>query len=140
MLSHDIENKALFDTLKKHKESGYRVLMDLTAVDYVTHTKILYLLHNPDTFERMFITTTVQRGESIPSVTTLWEGANWYERELWDMFGIHITDHPDLTRILMPDDWRGHPLQKDYALTEEPVEFKHNVHPKVPSEIIPHVR
>ncbi len=140
MLSSEVEKTNLLDSLKSEKEAGFRVLMDLTAVDYITHTKILYLLHNPDTFERKFITTSIQRGESIPSVTALWEGADWYERELWDMFGVHITGHPDLARILMPDDWHGHPLRKDYALTEEPVEFKHDVHPKVPSEIIPYVR
>ena len=86
------------------------------------------------------MTVSLARGEEIQTVTDLWAGADWYERELYDLFGIHFHGHPDLTRILMPDDWHGHPLRKDYALTEEPVEFKHGVKPKLPSQIIPNVK
>lgn len=123
--------------LEDLKASGFTVLMDLTAVDYGTHMEALYFLHNPATLERRCIRMPA---EGLQTVTHLWEGANWYERELYDMFGIHFEGHPDLTRILMPDDWKGHPLRKEYPLTEEPVAFKHGVEPKIPSEIIPHVR
>ncbi len=130
--------------LKSHPEPGYEVLMDLTGVDYLQptkRTKVVYWLHNPTTFQRLRIFLYAARDESLPSVTHLWEGANWYERELFDLFGVKFEGHPDLKRILMPDDWIGHPLRRDYALTEEPVEFKHDVKPKVPSEIIkPYVK
>lgn len=122
---------------------GYAVLMDLTGVDYITpvvQTKVVYWLHNPDNYQRVRVTLFARRDEPIPSVTDLWAGADWYERELYDLFGVKFEGHPDLKRILMPDDWKGHPLRKDYALTEESVEFKHGVKPKVPSEIIPNVK
>lgn len=124
-------------------ESGFATLMDLTGVDYLTptkHTKVVYWLHNPAIYSRIRIAVRVEREEKIPSVTDLWAGADWYEREIFDLFGVTFEGHPDLKRILMPDNWKGHPLRRDYALTEESVEFKHGVKPKVPSEIIPNVR
>lgn len=124
------------------KQAGFEVLMDLTAVDYqvpTKRTKVVYWLHNPANYERIRIIIFVVRKESLPSVADLWEGADWYERELFDMFGINFEGHPHMKRILMPDDWKGHPMLRDYALTEEPVEFKHGVKPKVPSQIIPYV-
>lgn len=125
--------------LKNAATGGYEVLMDLTGVDYlepVTGTKIVYLLHNPHNLARLRVCLFAERGEKIPSVTSLWAGANWYERELFDMFGVDFEGHPDLKRILMPDDWKGHPMRKDYPLTEEPVDFTHGVKPKIPSQII----
>lgn len=130
----------LLSTLKN--EFGFEVLMDLTAVDYIypeIKTKMVYFLHNPKTYERIRVISFVNRDNAIDSVVPLWEGADWYEREVYDLFGIIFKGHPDLKRILMPDDWMGHPLRKDYPLTEESVEFKHGVKPKNPSEIIPHV-
>lgn len=133
---------ALKELLSFFLKQGYDVLMDLTGVDFLTpepRTQLLYWIHNPTTLERIRIALFVKRGESAPSVVDLWAGANWYERELYDLFGVVFEGHPDLKRILMPDDWRGHPLRRDYLLTEEPVAFKHGVKPKIPSEIIPHV-
>ncbi len=124
-------------------QPSYQVLMDLTGVDFLepeVRTKIVYWLHDPTSLERLRVFIYVARGEVIPSVTGIWEGCNWYERELYDLFGVHFEGHPDMKRILMPDDWKGHPLQRDYPLTEVPVEFKHGVKPKVPSEIIPYVQ
>ena len=119
------------------KNSGYDVLTDLTGVDYLAptkRTKVVYWLQNRTDLQRVRVTLYAAREDVIPSVTEIWAGADWYERELFDLFGVHFEGHPSLKRILMPDDWVGHPLRRDYALTEEPVEFKHGVKPKVPSE------
>lgn len=125
------------------KGRGFLTLMDLTGVDTLEpfpRTKIVWWLHNPKTYERLRVVAWVKRDDKIESVVDLWSGASWYERELYDLFGILFEGHPELKRILMPDDWEGHPLRKDYPLTEQAVEFKHGVKPKIPSEIIPHVR
>lgn len=131
--------KEILAFLKQTPEPGYEFLIDLTAVDYLQpkpRTKVVYFLYNPTTHQRLRVFISAKRLSVIPSVTDLWKGANWYECELYDLFGLHFEDHPDLKRILMPDDWSGHPLLRDYALTEEPVEFKHGVMPKTPSQII----
>ncbi len=135
----EVHKESLKSVLSFLKQAGYEVLMDLTAIDYlvpIVRTKIVYWLHNPTNYARVRIILFIARDETIPSVTDLWEGANWYERELYDMFGVLFEGHPDLKRILMPDDWRGHPMRRDYALREVPVEFKHGVKPKIPSQII----
>lgn len=139
----EVGKEHLIAVLTSLKDSGFEVLMDLTGVDYIhpfKKTKVVYWLHNPVNYQRIRVVLYAERNESLSSVTSLWEGADWYERELYDLFGVLFQGHPDLKRILMPDDWVGHPLRRDYALTEVPVEFKHGVKPKVPSEIIPYVK
>lgn len=135
--------KRLLSYLKGTPGPGFEVLTDLTGVDYLfpeKRTKVVYWLHHPRSYERIRVICFVKREEILPTITDLWSAADWYERELFDFFGITFEGHPNLKRLLMPDDWVGHPLLKDYALTEEVVEFKHGVRPKVPSEIIPGVR
>jgi NADH/F420H2 dehydrogenase subunit C len=72
---------------------------------------------------RLRLQVWVDDGEPVPSVVSVWPTADWHEREAWDMFGIPFEGHPNLTRILMEDDWEGHPLRKDYPLGGEPVRF-----------------
>lgn len=129
--------------LARGENTGFRMLIDITAVDYIEpreKSRVLYFLHQPETLKRIKVSVEIERGGSLPSITELFEGADWYEREIFDLFGISFEGHPNLKRILMPDDWHGHPLRKDYALTEESVAFKGSVKPKVPSAIIPYVK
>ena len=72
---------------------------------------------------RLRVQTWVDDGEPVPSVVSVWPTADWHEREAWDMMGIPFDGHPNLVRILMEDDWEGHPLRKDYPLGGEPVRF-----------------
>lgn len=102
---------------------GFSLLVDVTCVDYLNYRDardrfgLVYLLANTTTNER--ITLRVYVGESdpvVPSAVALWEGANWLEREVYDMFGIVFEGHPDLRRILLPDEFTAFPLRKDYPL------------------------
>ena len=96
-------------------------LSTVTAVDrYPAEPRfeVVYHLHSIERNERARVKCRL-RGEDpvIESVTGVWRGANWYEREVFDLFGIRFPGHPDLRRIMMPDDWEGHPLRKDYPVT-----------------------
>lgn len=98
----------------------YIRLSAVTAVDWHPANprfEVVYHLHSLEPFRRLRVKCKVG-GEKpeIESVYSVWRSADWYEREIWDMFGIHFTNHPNLQRILMPTDWEGHPLRKDYPV------------------------
>ena len=129
----------ILQALGAAREMGFRLLTDLTAVDrYPAQPRfdVVYLLTSVEPPARMRLMVHLAADQTAPSATSLWPGANWLEREAFDLFGIRFDGHPDLRRILMPDDWEGYPLRKDYPLVEEPVEFQGHT-PKVPSQIIP---
>lgn len=111
----------LLETLKQF--AGFDLLVDITAVDYLHYPDakdrygVVYCLSNTETGERVIVKTFVNDPEpTVPSVYTLWRGADWMEREVFDLYGVKFTGHPDLRRILMPDGFIGHPLRKDYPL------------------------
>ena len=114
----------VFEVLRWLKEEkGFDLLVDVTCVDYLHFREarnrfgLVYLLANTQTNERLTIRTFVNDPEpEAPSVVPLWEGANWLEREVWDMFGIRFAGHPDLRRILLPEEFTAYPLRKDYPL------------------------
>lgn len=120
---------ALCSFLKDDPDLQYDFLSDVTAVDYPEREKrfdVVYNLYSIPKRWRIRLKVTVGEEESVPSITSLWASANWSEREVFDLFGIRFDNHPDLTRIVMPDDWVGHPLRKDFPLTQEEVTFSHN--------------
>jgi len=112
---------ALLTWLKR--EGGFDLLVDITCVDYLNYRDatdrfgLVYLLASTATNERLTVRTFLNEPNlTVPSAVPLWQGANWMEREVFDMFGIVFAGHPDLRRILMPDEFEAYPLRKDYPL------------------------
>jgi NADH-quinone oxidoreductase subunit C len=100
-------------------EQRFNRLSGITAVDWHPSNprfELVYLLHSLPGNARVRLTCTIGDPAEIDSVTGVWRAAGWYEREVFDMFGISFRNHPDLRRILMPEDWQGHPLRKDYPV------------------------
>ena len=101
-------------------EAGFNHLSDLTAVDYLDREPrfdVMAIMANHKTCTYLRLKTVVDDNQPVDSLTPVWVGANWFEREVWDLFGIDFTDHPGLKRILLPADYTGHPLRKDYPIT-----------------------
>jgi NADH-quinone oxidoreductase subunit C len=111
----------------------FNVLIELTAVDYLPRDprfEVVYHLLSVSGRRRLRLKVRVGDAGYVPTVQTVWPAAGWLEREVWDMFGIVFDEHPDLRRLLMPEDWDGHPQRKDYpvqiqkdAQTYEPLEI-----------------
>ena len=132
------DRASYLDVVRALRDDGYQMCVDVTGADYLAHTtRSLPAGVRPERFEVVVnvlsfdpprrIRLRVQVPESdatLPSLFELHPGTEAMERETYDMFGIVFEGHPDLTRILMPDDWEGHPLRKDYGVGRIPVQFK----------------
>jgi NADH-quinone oxidoreductase subunit C len=122
----------IHEALSGLRDDGYRLLVFLTCVDHLADAsrewparyELVYQLRHLDTKEQLRVRTFVDGDPPhIDSVHDLFPPANWDERETYDFFGVVFENHPDLSRILMPDDWVGHPLRRDYPVGGEVVEF-----------------
>jgi len=103
-------------------EFGFTMLADLTALDYPKEAKrfqVVYQLYSFSRNERLRLKVPLADGETIASVIPVWGVADWLEREVYDMFGIRFERHPNLRRILLPEEWQGHPLRKDYGILQQ---------------------
>jgi NADH-quinone oxidoreductase subunit C len=109
-----------------HDDEQFDYCVDITAVHYPQREEpfeVVWILYSFPHNQRVRVKTSIQDGEAAPSVVPLWSTANWLERECYDMFGIRFDGHPDLRRILLPDEWKGHPLRKEYGIIQQDQEW-----------------
>ena len=105
--------------LRSDAAAEFDYCSDVTAADWPPRPQrfdVIYCFYSTRLRHRLRVKVRAAEGEPVPSVTGIWPGANWLEREVYDQFGVNIVGHPDLRRILMPDEWQGHPQRKDYPL------------------------
>ena len=106
------------DTARRLRDDGFDFLQNLTAVDWIKEERIELVYHlwsYAQNLERVVKIDLPRTQPEAPSVADIWRAAEWYEREQFDLFGVVFSGHPDLRRILLPDDWPGHPMRKDYV-------------------------
>jgi len=132
------------ELVRAFKNDGFEMCVDLCGVDYLEHldrplpegvvgTRFEIVVNLLSLYKRQRVRIRVQAGDNEPrvdSLFTLYPGTEAMEREAFDLFGILFTNHPDLTRILMPEEWEGHPLRKDYGAGRVPVQFKESPGPR----------
>jgi NADH-quinone oxidoreductase subunit C len=107
-------------------EEQFDYCVDITALHYPQREKqfdVVWVLYSFARNERIRVKTQIADGAMLPSSVPIWAGANWLEREVFDMFGIKFDGHPDMKRILLPDGWKGHPLRKDYGILQQDNEW-----------------
>jgi len=103
------------------EELNFDFMLFVTAVDYQTHLEVVYGVRSTAKNQDLLFKTRVSaEAPRVPSLAGLYPAADWDEREVFDLFGVEFAGHPNLTRILLPDDWEGHPLRKSYPLTKRP--------------------
>jgi NADH-quinone oxidoreductase subunit C len=132
-----VEPARLLDTCRALRATPgleYVAFSDVTAADFYPQREprfdVVYHLVSPHRRERVRLKVQVGKDEPVSSVTSVWPGADWMEREVYDLFGIVFEGHPDLRRLMMPDDWEGHPLRKDY-----PVQLRKDAQTYMPLQI-----
>ena len=109
-----------------HDEEQFDYCVDVTALHYPQREKpfeVVWILYSFPHNQRMRVKTALAEGETAPSAVFIWPTCNWLERECFDMFGIRFEGHPDMRRILLPEDWKGHPLRKDYGIIQQDQEW-----------------
>ena len=119
-LTITVAKESIADACKAAQSAGYNFFDDLTAVDWYPQEpriQLSYAILSHALKQRLRIVVRLDSADlSISSITTVWPAANFYEREVFDLFGVNFSGHPRLTRIMMPDNWEGHPLRKDYPV------------------------
>lgn len=115
-----IKKEELLDAAGKAKEMGFDHLSVITGIDYTDRFEVVYNFFSYEKKQNLVLKIiTDHDAPEVDSLTSLWKGADWLERETYDLVGIKFTGHPNLVRILLPDGWVGHPLRKDYDMNTE---------------------
>jgi NADH-quinone oxidoreductase subunit C len=105
--------------LYSHDDLSFDYLADITAIDWRDRIEVVYRLTNLATNAKVVLRVDLDRNDpQVESVSSVWKGAEWQEREVYDLMGVRFIGHPDLRRILLPEDWEGHPLRKDYVIPD----------------------
>ena len=130
MVSITLPKTVIVEAVEQTKNAGFVVIADVFGIDYLTYPghqgkrfTVAYNLRNLEGTERVFLRVDIDEGESLPTVTHLFKAAMFMEREVYDMFGVTFEGHPDLRRLLLPEDFDGHPHRKDFPLGETPTLF-----------------
>lgn len=130
MLSFTVAKEQVIPALRALKRLGYQMLTDIFGIDYLTYPRhqgkrfcVAYNVHDISGANRLFLRVELDEGETLPTATGIWSGASFLEREVFDMFGVEFDGHPDLRKLLTPEDLEGHPHRKDFPLGETPTLF-----------------
>lgn len=130
MTSVTVPKRAVLDALRAAKADGLEMLTDIHGMDYLAYPghkgkrfAVIYNVHDVSGRRRLFIRVDLDDGETLPTATGLWSGASFLERETFDMMGVVFDGHPDLRKLLTPEDLEGHPHRKDFPLGETPTLF-----------------
>jgi NADH-quinone oxidoreductase subunit C len=123
--------QAVARALRDEKDCDFKLLTDLTCVDYpweAERLNVIYNFYSISRDRRLMVRVRVADGHHVPTLSGIYASANWAEREVYDLFGVVFEGHPELTRILLPEEWEGHPLRKDYpTVGKRPVLLFNNV-------------
>jgi NADH-quinone oxidoreductase subunit C len=130
MVSLTVAREQVAQAVRAAKEAGFSMLSDVFGIDYLHYPghqgkrfSVVYNLYGIESGERLFIRVNLDDGETLPTITGLWKGASFMEREVYDMFGLEFDGHPDLRKLLTPEDLDGHPHRKDFPIGETPTLF-----------------
>lgn len=147
VVSHRVEKGATIATISRDRlvevatslrDAGYTLPVFVTVVDWLEREPrfdMVYQLYSIDADDRIRVIVPLSEHDAVvPSLEKVYAGMDWHEREAFDLFGIRFDGHHDLKRILMPEDWDGHPLRKDYISFGEPVAFTHNLEWALPAQ------
>jgi len=119
----EIEPKDLPEVInlfKTHSEAGFKILISVIGTDYKDKFELIYQLYSPKLSKNLLIKVYLEKSTpEIESLSAIYTTADWHERETFDLLGIRFRNHPDLRRILLPHEWKGHPLRKDYVMDDE---------------------